>query len=64
MLAEIGGVYCEDCEVAVIDNGDIEHRYNDPATLHGVRRYAVDAKNAQECWALSEKMLNCTFTAD
>jgi len=64
LLADLGGVYCEDCEIAVIDNGDIEHRYDDPATLHGVRPYAVDARNAQECWALSEKMLNCNFAAD
>jgi NAD(P)-dependent dehydrogenase (short-subunit alcohol dehydrogenase family) len=64
MLADLGGVYCEDCEIGSIDNGDIGHRYDDPATLRGVKPYAVDAKNAQELWALSEKMLNCTFTAD
>jgi len=64
MLNEISGVYCEDGDIAVIDNGDIEHRFDDPATLRGVRPYALDGRNAKELWALSEKMCNCKFAAD
>jgi len=63
-LNEISGVYCEDGDIAVIDNGDIEHRFDDPATLRGVRPYALDGRNAKELWALSEKMCNCKFAAD
>jgi NAD(P)-dependent dehydrogenase (short-subunit alcohol dehydrogenase family) len=61
MLDELGGVYCEDADVAVIDNGDIEHQYDDPKTMRGVKPYALDKTNAKKLWALSEKMTNITF---
>jgi NAD(P)-dependent dehydrogenase (short-subunit alcohol dehydrogenase family) len=61
LLDDIGGVYCEDGDVAVIDNGDIEHRYDDPKTLRGVKPYALDARNAEKLWSLSEEMTNITF---
>lgn len=64
LLDNIGGVYCEDCDVAVPDNGDIEHRYDEPSTLHGVKPYAVDAANAQRLWRLSEEMINITFAVE
>ena len=47
-LAGIGGVYCEDCDIAV------------PATeadLHrGVAAYAVDPEAAERLWAMSERL--------
>lgn len=61
---EIGGVYCEDCDIAVLDNGNIEHRYDDPSTLRGVMPYAVDPTNAKKLWTLSEKLTNIGFAAD
>jgi NAD(P)-dependent dehydrogenase (short-subunit alcohol dehydrogenase family) len=62
LLNEVSGVYCEDCDVAVIDNGDIEHTYNNPATLKGVKPYAIDAVDARRLWAVSEKLTGVEFT--
>jgi NAD(P)-dependent dehydrogenase (short-subunit alcohol dehydrogenase family) len=64
MLDEIGGVYCENGDIAQLDNGDIEHRYDDPSTLHGVRRYSVDGENAKRLWTLTEEMTKINFNVD
>ncbi len=60
-LDEIGGVYCENCDIAEIDHGQIDHRFDEPATIRGVQPYSVDQKNAEKLWALSEKMLGFRF---
>jgi hypothetical protein len=49
-----GGVYCEDCHVAEID---------DQSDSRGVRSYAVDQGKADALWALSETMVGESFTA-
>ncbi len=49
-----GGVYCEDCHVAEID---------DQSYTKGVRSYALDKGNADALWALSERMTGETFSA-
>ena len=50
MLAERGGLYCEDCDVAQLV---------DPATspMFGVAPHAVDPDDAERLWAISEAML-------
>jgi NAD(P)-dependent dehydrogenase (short-subunit alcohol dehydrogenase family) len=60
-LNNIGGVYCEDCDVAELDLGQINHQYDDPSTLRGVKPYAVDAENAKRLWELSEQMTGIKF---
>jgi NAD(P)-dependent dehydrogenase (short-subunit alcohol dehydrogenase family) len=60
-LSDIGGVYCEDVDVAQLDEGNIEHNYNEPSSLHGVQSYSVDAENAAKLWTLSEKMTGVLF---
>ncbi|MCP3801332.1 SDR family NAD(P)-dependent oxidoreductase [Allokutzneria sp. A3M-2-11 16] len=45
-LAELGGVYLEDCEVAEISDDDAP----------GVRRYAIDRDEAARLWALSAEL--------
>lgn len=60
-LNEIGGVYCENCDIAEIDYGQIEHRFDEPATIRGVQSYSVDKKNAERLWKLSEEMLGFEF---
>lgn len=42
-LEGLGGVYCEDCDVAVVE----------PKLLRGVRPYAIDAARAERLWMLS-----------
>lgn len=62
-LSNIGGVYCENCDIAEIDNGQIDHRFDEPSTIRGVQSYSVDRKNAEKLWILSEKMLGFRFDA-
>ncbi len=49
-----GGLYCEDCHVAEID---------DQSTKGGVRSYALDKGNADRLWSLSEQMVGESFSA-
>ena len=51
-LAGKGGLYCEDCHVAEID---------DQSSVSGVRSYALDKGNADRLWAMSEAMTGETF---
>jgi len=60
-LNGIGGVYCENCDIAEIDRGQIEHRFDEPATIRGVQPYSIDKKNAEQLWKLSEEMLGFSF---
>lgn len=47
-----GGVYCEDCHIAVID---------DASMSSGVRSYAYDSEAAEQLWAVSEDMAGEQF---
>ena len=50
LLEERGGEYCVDCNVAPLVDGDSnDHR--------GVRAWAVDSRDAERLWALSERLL-------
>ncbi|MEP3050628.1 MAG: SDR family NAD(P)-dependent oxidoreductase [Erythrobacter sp.] len=49
-----GGVYCEDCHVAEID---------DQSAKGGVRSYALDPAAADQLWNLSEQMVGESFAA-
>ena len=60
-LNGIGGVYCEDVEVAELDNGNSASNYDDPSSLKGVKPYSVDAENALKLWKLSEEMTGIQF---
>jgi NAD(P)-dependent dehydrogenase (short-subunit alcohol dehydrogenase family) len=48
-LDGIGGVYCEDCDVA-------ELVADDPSIPYGVRPYAVDAGEAERLWSVSAEL--------
>ena len=50
---EVGGLYCEDCHLAVPEDS--------PTARHGVRAYALDAANAKALWELSEEMVGERF---
>lgn len=64
MLQEIGGVYCEDADIAELDLGNIEHKYDEPWTLRGVQPYSLAEQNAKRLWKLSEEMTGVTFRVD
>ncbi|HCA06618.1 SDR family NAD(P)-dependent oxidoreductase [Chryseobacterium sp.] len=63
-LQNTGGVYCENCDIAEIDLGKIEHRYDEPTTIRGVQPYSIDQENAERLWKLSEEMLGFTFDGE
>lgn len=63
-LKDIGGVYCEDADIAQLDEGNIEHNYSQPSSLRGVQPYSVDAANAARLWILSEEMTGVFFPAN
>lgn len=64
MLDGIGGVYCENADVAELDMGNIEKRYDQPSSLRGVQLYSVDGNNAKRLWKLTEEMIGLPFSAE
>lgn len=55
-LDGMGGVYCEDCDIAAL--------VPDDSTGPGVRRWATDPAQARQLWALSEQMTGMRFDCD
>jgi len=53
LLNDLGGVYCEDCDVAELAS--------DQNASHGVKEYSVDKDNAKRLWTLSEEMTGIKF---
>lgn len=58
-LSGIGGVYCENCDVAPIDDSDPSTTWapEDATRIPGVMPFAIDSKSARHSWELSEKLL-------
>ena len=54
---EVGGKYCEDCQVGELISADSEVS----AISRGVRGYALDPENAKALWKKSEEMVSETF---
>lgn len=55
LLNTIGGVYCEDADVAELHEGAL------PAS-NGVQAYSLDETNAKRLWSLSETLTGIKFT--
>ncbi|OXM63373.1 MULTISPECIES: SDR family NAD(P)-dependent oxidoreductase [Amycolatopsis] len=56
-LAGMGGVYCEDCDIAEPASGDpLPSGPGRPAMFLGVRDYAVDPQQADRLWTLSAEL--------
>ena len=53
LLNNIGGVYCEDADIAEIAS--------DTSMSNGVKRYSLDEASAKRLWKLSEAMTGFTF---
>lgn len=53
LLEDIGGVYCEDVEIASIAT--------DSSITPGVKLYSLDEDNAKRLWLVSEEMTGITF---
>ncbi|MBS1660155.1 MAG: SDR family NAD(P)-dependent oxidoreductase [Bacteroidetes bacterium] len=63
-LNEIGGVYCENTDVAELDLTDTDptKRVHGKTKIFGVMPYAVGASNAEKLWNLSEQLTGINFT--
>jgi NAD(P)-dependent dehydrogenase (short-subunit alcohol dehydrogenase family) len=59
LLNDMGGVYCEDVEVAALASGKREQGMGYAA--RGVQPYSVDESHAKRLWSLSEEMTGITF---
>lgn len=53
-LQGTGGVYCEDCHVAAVDN---------ESAAGGVRAYAINPDTAERLWVISEEMTGVKYPA-
>ncbi len=60
-LDNIGGVYCENNEVATIDENGNDNTNRNSLNLHGVMPYAIDPESAKRLWMMSEQMTATTF---
>ncbi len=48
-----GGLYLEDCHVAAVNDA--------PDALDGVKSYALDPRNAERLWQVSESLVGESF---
>lgn len=62
-LAGLGGVYCEDVEVAELDAGQAGDSREgiDATVMRGVMPYALDRQSARRLWTSSEALSGVTF---
>jgi hypothetical protein len=56
LLADIGGVYLQNSDVAPLEESAVPAATDGPAT--GVMPYAVDPVSAQRLWELSEQLIS------
>lgn len=56
LLQNIGGVYCEDADVAELAT--------ETSMSSGVKRYSLDETHAKRLWTLSEEMTGIVFNVD
>ena len=59
LLNNIGGVYCEDADVAELDLGNSGK--DNGLDSRGVQPYSLDESNAKKLWDLSGKMIGVVF---
>lgn len=63
-LAGMGGVYCEDCDIAEIAPDAPPRVGTENYTLDGVKEYAIDPEQAARLWTLSAELTGVNaFTA-
>ncbi|PTU30471.1 SDR family NAD(P)-dependent oxidoreductase [Stenotrophobium rhamnosiphilum] len=62
-LKTIGGVYCEDADIAELDgvNADGSPEVIDAGAMRGVAKYALNEESAKLLWTLSEKLAGVPF---
>lgn len=61
LLDQIGGVYCEDADIAELLSDDPSIQTSAKLHQSGVMDYSLDESNAKKLWALTEKMTGIKF---
>ena len=61
LLKEHGGVYCENCDIAELDNGQLEKSFEDPGSTRGVQPYSLEPDAANRLWNWSEQVTGIPF---
>ena len=61
LLNNIGGVYCENCDVAELLTADDPAQTNIKLHQSGVMAYSLDEFNAKRLWELTEQMTGIEF---
>ena len=61
LLNHIGGVYCEDCDVAELLSEDSASQKNAKLHQSGVLAYSLDESSAKKLWKLTEDMIGIKF---
>lgn len=59
LLSNIGGVYCEDADIAELDHGNFGA--DGDVFSRGVQPYSLDEGHSKKLWDLSEKMTGIAF---
>ena len=55
-LDGLGGVYCENCDIAVLTEEGTPLNLDDSSKQFGVMPYAIDPRSADRLWNLSERL--------
>lgn len=61
LLNNIGGVYCEDSDIAELLSDDATVQTNAKLHLCGVQQYSLDRNSANRLWSLTEEMTGIIF---
>jgi NAD(P)-dependent dehydrogenase (short-subunit alcohol dehydrogenase family) len=61
LLNNMGGAYCEDCDIAELLSEDPDVQTNAKLHQSGVQPYSLDESNAKKLWILSEEMTGIAF---
>lgn len=64
LLNSIGGVYCEDADIAELLSEDQAVQTNAKLHQSGVRSYSLDESNAKQLWKLTEQITGIEFKVD
>lgn len=62
LLNDMGGVYCEDCNIAALMPDDEATAAGAGALSSGVRRWATDPAAARKLWLLSEELTSTSLS--
>lgn len=55
-LDGLGGVYCENCDIAVLTEEGTPLNLDDSSKQFGVMPYAIDPRSADRLWNLGERL--------